>query len=90
MLDNDYFQYKTNLACVALMRPLLGLTWSFLIYIMLTKEELAWYRPTRWIKAFLEWGIWTPIANLSYSTYLIHLPVMALGDGMINIFKSQE
>ena len=88
MLDNDYFQYKTNLACVALMRPLLGLTWSFLIYIMLTKEELAWHRPTRWIKAFLEWGIWTPIANLSFSTYLIHLPVMALGDGMINIFKT--
>ena len=90
MFTGDYLGYKANLAAAILCRPLLGLSWAYMIYIMLTKEEIGCHRPSRWIKAILEWAVWTPIANLSYSIYLTHLLVIFFGDFLINTFKSQE
>ena len=90
MFDGGFLGYKANLAAAVLMRPLLGFTWAFLVYIMLTKENLAWYRPARWLKKFLELSVWTPIANLSYSIYLTHIVVLYLGWEAIDLFKSEE
>ena len=57
---------------------------------MLSIEEIPWYRPSRWLRSFLEWGIWTPVANLSYAIYLVHIFVMIPAELLINPFKSRE
>ena len=80
MFDGEYLGYKANLAAAIFMRPILGLSWAFQVYIMLTKEEIKWFRPSRWIKYFLELSVWTPIAILSYSIYLIHEIVIYFGE----------
>lgn len=88
MFVNESWGYPVNLACAVLCRPVFGLSLAFVTYIMLSKEELGWHRPSRWLRAFLEWDIWTPIANLSYSVYLIHMLVMWISEPSINLFKS--
>ena len=35
--------------------------------------HIPWYRPVRYIRAFLSSRFWIPIAYLSYSFYLTHL-----------------
>jgi peptidoglycan/LPS O-acetylase OafA/YrhL len=82
--------YSANLAAAMLMRSLLGLTLVFLVNIMLSKEDLAWYRPARYLRLFLSWDIWSPIANLSYSIYLTHIIILVYGEPGINLFKSEE
>ena len=40
-------------------------------------QNIPWYRPTKYMRAFLSWKIWLPLANLTYTFYLFHdVPVM--------------
>tara|TARA_B110000285_G_scaffold80627_1_gene93073 strand:+ start:212 stop:628 length:417 start_codon:yes stop_codon:yes gene_type:complete len=35
-------------------------------------QNIPWYRPTKYIRAFLSWKIWLPLANLTFTFYLFH------------------
>jgi len=48
-------------------------------------QNIPWYRPTKYMRAFLSWKIWLPLANLTYTFYLFHdVPVM-MATGPISI-----
>ena len=57
---------------------------------MLSKEEIPWYRPSRWMKSFLSLKVWAPVANLSFSIYLIHLMTLPILSSSITFLKSKE
>lgn len=56
-------------------RQIYGLIISYLLHLVLNPEtpKLSIFRPARFIRAFLSWKIWIPIAMLSYSFYLLHI-----------------
>jgi peptidoglycan/LPS O-acetylase OafA/YrhL len=63
------------LICIA--RSLYGAVLAYLILLCVSADTVVnpipWYRPTRWIRAFLCLDIWLPIATVSYSMYIWHL-----------------
>lgn len=44
-------------------------------------QNIPWYRPTKYMRAFLSWKIWLPLANLTFTFYLFH--------GVVLIYTSQ-
>ena len=63
----------------AIMRQVSGLSVSYLIHLILNpvNQTIAWYRPSRFIQAWLSQDFWIPFANLSYSFYLLHIIPLA-------------
>ena len=63
-------------------RQIYGASISYLLLLMLSpkpEDNIPWYRPTKYMRAFLSWKIWLPLANLTYTFYLFHdTPVMLL------------
>lgn len=60
-------------------RPLYGLCLAVMIVLMLSPrpdESISWYRPSRYMRAFLSASIWLPIAVVSYSLYLFHVQII--------------
>jgi hypothetical protein len=37
------------------------------------EETIDWYRPVKYMRAFLSFDIWVPFANLTYTFYLFHV-----------------
>ena len=60
-------------------RSIYGLCLAYLLVIMLSTDpesSIAWFRPTRYMRAFLSWSFWLPFATLSFSLYLFHLQII--------------
>ena len=60
-------------------RPLYGACVAYLILLTISAADntkIPCYRPTRWLRAFLEWNFWLPIATCSYSMYVWHILVL--------------
>lgn len=43
------------------------------------EETIPWYRPVKYLRAFLSMSIWVPFANITYSFYLFHGFVVLTG-----------
>ena len=67
-------------------RQLYSLGLAYLIFLMVSPsiEKASIFRPARFIRAVLSMDIWLPLASLSYSMYLWHIPVL------IAIFKTSS
>lgn len=56
-------------------RQIYGASISYLLLLMLSpkpEENIPWYRPTKYMRGYLSWKIWLPLANLTYAFYLFH------------------
>jgi peptidoglycan/LPS O-acetylase OafA/YrhL len=53
---------------------------------MLTQAEASRYSPVRWLKEFLSFRLWIPLANISFTFYLWHTTFM----GFVHFFKFSE
>ena len=67
-------------------RSIYGLCLSYLMLLMVSQnsEPLPWYRPVRYMKWILSANFWVPIATLSYSVYIWHIPFALIFE---NLFK---
>jgi len=68
-----------RLIYISTFRTIYGGCLSYLILLMISpipSEAMRWSRPTKYIRGFLSFFLWLPIANLSYSMYLWHLYLM--------------
>jgi peptidoglycan/LPS O-acetylase OafA/YrhL len=66
---------------VAFGRTIYGACLAYLILLVIsadTKVQIPIYRPTKWMRAFLEWNFWLPIATFSYSMYVWHILVLEI------------
>jgi len=61
-------------------RQIYGLCLSYLVYLALNPANtmVSFFRPSRIMNMILSWRIWIPVATLSYSMYLFHLPYLIL------------
>lgn len=59
-------------------RQIFGLCLSYLVYLALNPaiKMIPYFRPSRLVSMILSWKFWIPIATLSYSIYLFHIPYM--------------
>jgi hypothetical protein len=59
-------------------RQIFGLSLSYLAYLALNPAitKISYFRPSRVVSMILSWKIWIPIATLSYSIYVFHIPYM--------------
>ena len=63
----------------ALSRSVYGGCLTYLVAAMLDAhpdESITGYRPTSFLRWFLSWDFWVPIARLSYSVYLWHIVII--------------
>ena len=61
---------------IVFQRSIYGSSLAFLMTVMLSvkpEENIPFYRPTKYLRAFLSWSLWVPFATLSFSFYLMHL-----------------
>ena len=74
-------------------RPLYGACVAYLILLAVSADperKIPCYRPTKWLRAFLEANFWLPIATFSYSMYIWHIYVLAIfGPQFTNWFNIQ-
>ena len=68
-----------------LSRPVYGMCLSYLLAIIVTaKEDASFFRPSGFLRAFLSWSFWLPIATVSYSFYVWHVPLV-FDKGLFNL-----
>ena len=78
---NGWMNFDFLIIWTGIVRQLCGLSLSYLITLMLSpkaEESIAWYRPTRYMRAVLSWNFWVPFAVLSYSLYVCHVYMIIL------------
>jgi len=61
-----------------IVRPIFGASLSYLVRQMVSKDSKLspWYWPHRLLGAFLSISPFVPLAYLSYSAYLLHVPII--------------
>jgi len=70
-LDQQYW-------LIMIVRPIFGASLAYLVRQMVSTDskESAWYWPHRLLGSFLSLPLFIPLAYLSYSFYLLHVPMV--------------